>query len=293
MIEKTLKQDREFMGRILPLDAQEYLKNISLCQINPYLSHNRFLERVNIGNRDKMQIQNQSILMGKLKDDNMKAECFCKENICDNRSTDKECNHGLKELMLKLNKRNERIAGQFARQESFVFEPYDKLIMGMGGNSPYSNIQLFRMHFLYGIPYIPASGIKGALRSCWLLEEEPDESFYLLFGSEEEDTRESKRGELVFFDTYPSEFSLGLDVQVPHYFNYYKGTGSPPLDNENTQILYFTCLYDSSFSISIACRDEALWDREKARIENVMEIMLTQYGLGAKTALGYGIMDKG
>lgn len=54
------------------------------------------------------------------------------------------------------------------------------------------------------------------------------------------------------------------------------------------------CLEKSHFEIPLACNNEKLWNREKTRIMDAFKLMIETYGIGAKTALGYGmgVVDK-
>ena len=94
-----------------------------------------------------------------------------------------------------------------------------------------------RLHHIYGIPYIPASAIKGVVRSYYILEkfankleeykdrynkfEEEvlfkDDDFKKVFGSQEQE------GKIIFFDAFPiKEPNLKVDIMTPHYGEYYK-----------------------------------------------------------------------
>jgi CRISPR-associated protein Cmr6 len=88
------------------------------------------------------------------------------------------------------------------------------------------------LHRVYGLPFIPGSGLKGMTRAYAELVEEKSErerEFYRVFGSQRED--EEQAGEVIFFDAIPAQVpQLKLDVMNPHYSEYYRGGNIPPAD---------------------------------------------------------------
>lgn len=198
-------------------------------------------------------------------------------------------------LMRLLNRRNKKIVERYECSLSYEFEPHDKLILGEGGGV-YFDMQPLRLHPLYGITYIPASVLKGTLRSVWVSERhggkeeeaEKDEDFIHLFGGKRKDNIHFE-GNLRFIDLYPKSFMIGLDVQTVHYKNYYNKGHKEFTDVQSGKTpFYFVCLKKAVFPISIACNETELWTRWHNELDNMMNCMFVQYGIGAKTALGYG-----
>ena len=279
MTDKNISIDIE-----LPSDSCEFIKNVerNIIAVNPYLSHNRFFLYKKKEVPNKMPIESrESLLFKELSNAPVNGDKFCRNE--------------LKKILDMVNERNKIIAESFPYKKSYGFKPFDKLILGMGGISPYSNILLMKLHHIYGVPYIPASTIKGTLRNCWIWEKfegdekqaENDPEFREIFGSAAEGM-EKTEGKLICFDTFPMKFMLGLDVQTPHYKAYYEGK-TEPTDDQKLYPLFFTCLYDAEFEINFAFTDKSFGEKCEEKIDHLVECMFTDYGIGAKTSLGYGM----
>ena len=167
----------------------------------------------------------------------------------------------------------------------FEFKVLDKLVIGMGGESPYDSLLLMALHPLYGLPYLPATAIKGMLLSYYEQTEELEKRERdQLFGCEE------NAGQLVFFDTFPNEFEIKFDVMTPHYKDYYGDGKNAPTDDQDTNIITFPCVAeDAVFNVYITCRDQKLWSNYSKKVARGIEKAFKYYGIGAKTALGYGL----
>ena len=263
----------KFVRKILNENWGDY-KEENVLKINPFLSHNRFLQIIQF---EKGKVYYKSILTPILEKRPVEEKEFCDEEL--------SC------IMSLANERNMNMANGFAGNLHDMFKP-DKLIIGTGSSTPYGNVQMIRLHPIYGVPYIPATAIKGSIRSCWILEEfdgkeqcaEENAAFCNLFGSANDETG-GQQGTLVFFDIFPNTFSIGLDVQSPHY-----STGLT--DDQSPVPIFYTCLINSTFEIFVACKDRTIWGANQEKMAEILKLALLQYGLGAKTALGYGI-DKG
>jgi len=178
------------------------------------------------------------------------------------------------------------------------FKLLDKLIIGMGGESPYDSLLLMTLHPLYGVPYLPATAIKGMLRSYFeqieglegvthrLNKDERNR----LFGSE--DDKKPSQSQLIFFDTFPkgSKFEISFDVMTPHYKDYYNSNGQmAPTDDQDTNIITFPVVTGACFDVYVACRDAKIWSECREKIEDGLKEAFSFCGIGAKTALGYGL----
>ena len=199
----------------------------------------------------------------------------------------------MKPLLDTLTTRTQALAQSFPSHITINYKPHFRLLLGSDSDTPYSNIVLLKLHQLYGLPYLSASSLKGSFRSFWILNyfggsekaALQDAAYRQLFGAADEDAHV---GALVFFDTFPTKFTLTLDIQTPHYPDYYSGS-QPPTDTPSPIPIYLLCLQDADFAIPIACQDPVLWQNEQAKIQETFTALLTTYGLGAKTALGYGL----
>ena len=165
------------------------------------------------------------------------------------------------------------------------FTPDWRMVTGMGEASVYeTNMTL---HPIYGIPYIPASSIKGILRHYLSELEEGKAYIEQIFGKNDQDSSTGKpvRGQYIFFDAFPTKAPrIELDVMTPHYPKYY-GEGQPPADWQSPNPIHFlTVGQGTPFRFLIGLPDNNLEQRLKTWLEEA----LTTRGLGAKTAVGYG-----
>lgn len=179
---------------------------------------------------------------------------------------------------------------------SLAVQQTSRWAIGIGGTTPFGNLLVLALHPLYGIPYIPASALKGLLRKSWLDAVNcEEEDIYRLFGSGSgsginEENSTGNQGQLIFFDSFPNSThgNLILDVITPHYSNYYSGLGdSPPTDDQNPIPIEFLCLNKFEFKITIGSYYK-LGNDDKIKITKAIEYAFSHLGIGAKTALGYG-----
>lgn len=275
----------------LPADSAEFVEAVKKEQkvtaINPCLSHNRFYRYIRIEKEGKKpEERKESLLFEKLQEHPVSESAFCYDG--------KGKSGELQKILDVMNERNRVIADCFpGKRRLYIFQPSGKLICGMGGTSPYGNIQLLRLHHVFGIPYIPASVIKGSLRNYIILEEfrgdelkaEKTAEFRELFGTNADGMQ--TEGKLVFFDVFPNRFMMGLEVQTPHFKEYYEGKN--PMDDEQPVPLFFTCLQNAEFQIYISCMEEGILEKYEKTLDKVMKGVFEDYGIGAKTSLGYGI----
>lgn len=167
--------------------------------------------------------------------------------------------------------------------------PSYHLVVGLGGHSVYETSMT--LHHIYGVPYIPASSIKGVVRSWIILNEYENESsalnddtFVKWFGSQ------SSAGKLVFFDAFPNEKPrIEPDIMNVHYPKYYQGT-EPPTDTQPPNPILFLTITTSPFIFLIGFSD---LENEKQMLNGKtikcwLKDALTNHGIGAKTAVGYG-----
>ena len=191
--------------------------------------------------------------------------------------------------------------------ESVVFRAKLKtpLITGIGETHPHEVSMVFDHNM--GIPYIPASGIKGIVRfahTLGLLDKispekiKPDEkSGQLYFDDEKPWTSipklfgtQSERGSVIFLDAYPEQApELHIDIMNPHYGKYYN-EGVPPGDYLDPKPIKFLTVAKNTVFIFRALADKEHSDLA-GKVRNALEKALTVEGIGAKTAVGYGLFD--
>ena len=182
------------------------------------------------------------------------------------------------------------------------------MVTGIGQTHPSETSMVFEHNV--GVPYIPASSIKGIIRFAYILsvifnddgtlkdEFENKEKIENLgnygvsdiFGGDKilEGKSKSYKGGVIFLDAYPLTVpELKVDIMNPHYGDYYSNNETPPADYLSpVPIKFLTVKRGTEFVFRFVAKegiaDIALDALKKA---------ITQEGIGAKTALGYGLFD--
>lgn len=181
-----------------------------------------------------------------------------------------------------------------------IAETKPKLIIGLGSESVYE-ISL-TLHHVYCVPYIPGSALKGSFRSFIIKkyfennekEALTDAKFRSIFGGNEQQEKQesnSEKGNVVFFDSFPEgSVAVVADILTPHYNNYYQHQ-NPPTDTENPNPVSFLSV-EGKFRIFIGIKencDSILFGKPKKEfLKEELKEMLENFGVGAKTAVGYG-----
>ncbi|GAB4119798.1 MAG: hypothetical protein Fur0026_10320 [Sideroxydans sp.] len=203
-------------------------------------------------------------------------------------------------------------ADQMLRLDARANAPFTT---GLGNEHPLEN----GFSFLnpYGLPYLPASGIKGVLRQAAreLASGEWGDSqgwnaatIDALFGKE--DSNDAQRGALAFWDVIPQIHgdSLQVEIMTPHQSHYYQqkrdrkaGDSTSPHDSgQPTPISFLTVPAGSGFAFHVVCDlpflrrlapELAADDRWKTLLTSAFEHAFQWLGFGAKTAVGYGAME--
>ena len=213
-----------------------------------------------------------------------------------------------------------------------------RLIVGLGSGHVLETS--LTLHHIFGIPYIPASALKGVVRrvSFWEIAEKENkktdndiENLQKQLYDSEISSSDSKdilkhkllfgtqgfKGLLVFLDAFPeiqnNQDIFELDVMTPHYSNYYT-KGEPPGDWENPKPITFLtvkkgiefCFYVlfDEYRTEILLNDkdfpqeaknvlnELLQNQKLEKdVEKWLNKALKEFGVGAKTRLGYGIFE--
>jgi CRISPR-associated protein Cmr6 len=171
----------------------------------------------------------------------------------------------------------------------------------------------FMFHPLLGVPYLPGSGFKGAVRFAywarWVAEAprgpERDRSasiMRLLFGSSDEPPvgepevtdEDHERGAAVFLDVFPpADARLEVDVLNPHFPRWYQEQGAET-DDQNPVPNFFLVVASNSlwrFAVILLPKADADQADARDRLQIAVEECLQLWGLGAKTSAGYGLFD--
>ncbi len=207
--------------------------------------------------------------------------------------------------------------------ECLEFIPDWRMIIGLGNESVYETSMT--LHHIYGIPYIPGSALKGVTRNYCItnnfsldpseregktpeeigkLQEEKalqDKDFCTIFGCPKDSFfKEERKGAVIFFDAFPMNLtndSIKIDIMNPHYPDYYGGKKKWPTDDQNPIPIFFLTLENVTFNIYIGVKmkddkEIELRDNEGEILEVTKECVeksLSEHGIGAKTAVGYGM----
>jgi len=199
------------------------------------------------------------------------------------------------------------------------YQTQGRFVTGMGNDHPTENG--FTWHPTLGVPYLPASSVKGLVRG-WLewqwgeeaLKKDGDaqkrQQLLQWFGSEHKDPREQQfdqqAGWFIFFDALPTApVQLAADVMTPHYGKWYENGGDEkentkpetvPADWHSPIPVTFLTVKKATFQFGIAVRGGLKADDQtaaKTALHEVMAVLqdaLEWAGAGAKTATGYGRM---
>lgn len=185
-------------------------------------------------------------------------------------------------------------------------------VTGMGLSHPVENG--FTFHPTLGMPYLPASGIKGLLRGwveAWMEHDEQTKNNVIArwFGASKGNDKDMPEGagHLIFFDALPVKpVNLGCEIMTPHMGKWYeKGGQISPNDYATTApadwhspvpVAFLVVKNGTSFRFMVAPRligDDAADTLAKSDVILAMKELknaLEWIGAGAKTATGYGRM---
>lgn len=182
---------------------------------------------------------------------------------------------------------------------------------GLGMSHPVENG--FTWHHTLGVPYLPASGVKGMLRGwveAWMDHDSEAHKSAIInrwFGAVEGEhgATESSAGQLIFFDALPTgPVMLVKDIMTPHMGKWYEKGGeikseadyadAAPADWHSPVPVPFLVVKSTNFRCMIAPRltgdatqdAQARQDAKDAMAQ--LSLAMQWMGAGAKTAAGYG-----
>lgn len=161
-----------------------------------------------------------------------------------------------------------------------------RLVVGMGNKN---SLEIgMTLHRLYGIPYLPATALKGISLAWAVSLGTEDELLKKGFGSQK------GIGKIEFYDAFPMEEHNGplfqKDVINVHYHPYYGDKTKPPADYYNPVPTYFLTVPEGvPFRIFLSSKEG-----EKDILTSVSNWLingLREFGIGAKTSVGYGEIE--
>lgn len=190
------------------------------------------------------------------------------------------------------------------------------LITGIGQTHP-NEVGMVFDHTM-GIPYVPASSVKGIVRFAHMLEliksdnikeykESDKDGEYIvesdlktlipaIFGGDADEEKEGKKkikklkGKVIFLDAYPAKVpDLHVDIMNPHYGDYYNDEKGeiPPADYlAPNPIKFLTVKKGTVFTFRALVSKDSVFLLQP--VKTAFENALKDEGVGAKTAVGYG-----
>jgi len=186
--------------------------------------------------------------------------------------------------------------------ESACFACDWHFVTGMGNEHPVENG--FTWHHSLGTPYIPGSTVKGLVRA-WMEEftDQSEQERQQWFGSvlkHDGDPDDNQTGELIFMDAIPmAPPELTIDIMTPHMGKWYEKGDDPkqvatadvmPGDWHAPVPVPFLVTRKASFLFSVAPR--AGFNPDMLKVMEALENALAWLGVGSKTAIGYGHMNR-
>ena len=163
-----------------------------------------------------------------------------------------------------------------------------RFVTGTGIANPLENGFVF--HPTLAAPYLPASGLKGAVKAFWTQWQlpAPDAQTLRIFGEDDQ------VGTAVFFDMLPlAPVKLVAEIITPHYGPWYQNGDAPGDWHSPKPIPFIAMETGATFQISIAPRGRpvscsAEWATDVVALKAAIGDALMFTGAGAKTAVGYG-----
>jgi len=172
-------------------------------------------------------------------------------------------------------------------KESIISTCSWRLIIGLGSTHPQETSMT--LHHIYGIPYIPGSAVKGVTRHWIILNEfnndenkaQNNDKFAKIFGTQ------TNEGKVIFMDAYPiDKIKFKIDIMNPHYPNYYS-KGESPADWQTPNPIKFLTIEKTKFNFILLSRNKELLVQASEWLKQALQ----NFGIGAKTSLGYGIFE--
>lgn len=212
-----------------------------------------------------------------------------------------------------------QLAGLLVRQSALADSYGDSILSlsakstapfstGLGNEHPLEN----GFSFLnpYGLPYLAGSGVKGVLRQAarelagldceyvWDLDSDWNQATIdALFGKEDSD--DAQRGALQFWDVIPDLKVLKVEVMTAHQSHYYQDRKQPHDSGDPNPLNFLAVPEKTDFCFHVVC-DRFFLRRLAPELENQWQDLLEKafehafewLGFGAKTAVGYGAMER-
>ena len=281
-----------------------------------------------ISSNMKINCENIGLILTKFVNLNVIKNSKLKKNFLfavTNKTLPKELQNIFMSLVKKIQK--ELISLTALGFQTVINQPFttnSRLIIGLGTDSVLETS--LTLHKIFGIPYIPATALKGVVRAVkfWNLVKAKDiasnekslkvfqEKFYGELETSDEDTFKAQllfgaknfKGLLLFLDAFPeinNENLFDVDIMNVHYPDYYS-KNEPPGDWQQPKPIFFlTVKEEIKFHIAVLFdqyRHERLPKEYKkldlnnlqTELVDLVSTALSEFGIGAKTRVGYGVL---
>ncbi len=203
----------------------------------------------------------------------------------------------LEELLICKHIEQKRFCASMKRRgyEPIIFHvrSISRLITGIGYSHPTEIGMVF--DYTLGVPYIPASSIKGVVRYAnakelferyednEIFDDEADPLTREMFGSMK------TSGEAIFLDAYPLKPpSLAIEIINPHYGKYYDQSNDTVFPNDCQQpvpVKFLTVEKGTEFIFRCIIPQQD--SNVKSSVNSIFENAFAD-GIGAKTSIGFG-----
>ncbi len=171
-----------------------------------------------------------------------------------------------------------------------AFNVESRLLIGLSGTGALETG--CAINHCYGMPYIPGSSIKGAIRA-WAREHLGKQSDVIrqLLGGTDDEQLPDLSGVVNIYDAWwipePGDSPpFSQDVITCHHPDYYANSGAKPASDLDSPVPNALIGVDGSFFFVVQGRPEYT-----NSIFSIMENALGENGIGAKKKAGYGFMS--
>lgn len=181
-----------------------------------------------------------------------------------------------------LNQRTEALAEE-------IIEVHFPARLRVGGIQGFRERLLPALHPVYGVPYVPASSIKGIVRA-WARQHKAQDDIHNLFGflkqdASPDDLKQASLGKVQILDAFPTNPCLSLDVATPQWNWKGKQVEYGPSPH------YMMSLENVTLKIGLV-KTGLGSEADVKRAKKWLETALLQEGLGSRISAGYGQANK-
>ncbi len=199
-----------------------------------------------------------------------------------------ERTHGDEGLIARAVSRQRALAERLGGM-SAVLATEAPFVTGMGLAHPVENG--FSWHHVLGVPYLPASSLKGVARA-WATHwaNEATEEINRIFGPPMDHADHGNAGDVIFFDMLPvAPVGLMCEVLTPHDGGWRQGNADAPSDwHSPVPIPFLAVRPEMKFLCCVAPRPGGGSAGDVRRVLDWLKAALSWLGAGAKTATGFG-----